>query len=63
MFHNGAVILIQIPINSSSDQSRIDFSVGTGQSVEANAPVERIPVYVRGHTPDLVELFKDLYSE
>jgi alpha-D-xyloside xylohydrolase len=34
-----------------------------GQVVEADAPIERIPVYVRGNNPDLVELFKELYSE
>ncbi|MBT7702316.1 MAG: glycoside hydrolase family 31 protein, partial [Verrucomicrobia bacterium] len=31
-----------------------------GQIVEADAPIERIPVYVRGNNPDLVELFKEL---
>jgi alpha-D-xyloside xylohydrolase len=34
-----------------------------GQSVQAEAPIERIPVYVRGDNPDLLELFKDLYAE
>lgn len=34
-----------------------------GQVIEANAPIERIPVYVRGNNPDLVGLFKGLYSE
>ena len=34
-----------------------------GQVVQADAPIERIPVYVRGNTPDLVELFKELYAE
>jgi len=34
-----------------------------GQIIEADAPIERIPVYVRGNNPDLVGLFKGLYSE
>jgi alpha-D-xyloside xylohydrolase len=33
-----------------------------GQIVEADAPIERIPVYVRGNNPDLAGLFKELYS-
>lgn len=27
------------------------------------APIEHIPVYVRGNNPDLVSLFNDLYAE
>jgi len=34
-----------------------------GQIIEADAPIGRIPVYVRGNNPDLVGLFKGLYSE
>ena len=34
-----------------------------GQTIEADAPIERIPVYVRGSDADLLWLFKELYSE
>ena len=34
-----------------------------GQIVEADAPIERIPVYVRDSNPELVLLFSGLYSD
>ena len=34
-----------------------------GQTVTADAPIERIPVYVRGDNADLAALFNGLYSE
>jgi alpha-D-xyloside xylohydrolase len=34
-----------------------------GQVVEADAPIERIPVYVRGDDAGLLGLFKKVYSE
>jgi len=34
-----------------------------GQTVTADAPIERIPVYIRGDNADLVGLFDGLYSE
>jgi len=34
-----------------------------GQTVEADAPIERIPVHVRGHDAGLAGLFTELYSE
>jgi alpha-D-xyloside xylohydrolase len=34
-----------------------------GQTVEADAPIEHIPVYVRGDNAGLLELFKNLYAE
>jgi alpha-D-xyloside xylohydrolase len=33
-----------------------------GQSLAADAPIERIPVYVRGDNPDLLALFGGLYE-
>jgi len=34
-----------------------------GQTIEAAAPIERIPVYIRGDNPDLLKHFKRLYEE
>ena len=34
-----------------------------GQVVTADAPIERIPVYIRGRRPDLLALFSALYQE
>ncbi|HJP32509.1 MAG: glycoside hydrolase family 31 protein [Candidatus Latescibacteria bacterium] len=34
-----------------------------GQTVDADAPIERIPVYVRGQDAGLLGLFEELYSE
>lgn len=34
-----------------------------GQAVDADAPIERIPVYVSGNNPELIGRFKELYSE
>ena len=33
-----------------------------GQSIEADAPIEHIPVFLRGDRHDLIELFDDLYE-
>jgi hypothetical protein len=33
-----------------------------GQVIQADAPIERIPVYIRAGNPKLKELFKDLYE-
>ena len=34
-----------------------------GQTVKADAPIEHIPVYIRGDNPDLLKHFKGLYAE
>jgi len=34
-----------------------------GQFITANAPIEHIPVYIRGNKSELAELFKNLYDE
>jgi alpha-D-xyloside xylohydrolase len=34
-----------------------------GQAVKADAPIEHIPVYVRGNKPELLNLFTGLYEK
>ena len=34
-----------------------------GQTIEADAPIEHIPVYIRGENPDLLKHFKGLYEK
>ena len=34
-----------------------------GQKIDSAAPIEQIPVFVRGDKTELVRLFNDLYAE
>jgi len=54
---------VYLPIGTEWTDAWTGKKLPGGQIVEADAPIERIPVYVRGNNPELVELFKELYSE
>jgi alpha-D-xyloside xylohydrolase len=54
---------VYLPIGTEWTDAWTGKKLPGGQTIEADAPVERIPVYVRGHDADLVGLFKELYSE
>ncbi len=54
---------VYLPIGTEWTCAWTANKLSGGQIVESDAPIERIPVYVRGHDAGLVGLFKKLYPE
>ena len=53
---------VYLPAGTEWTDAWTGEKVAGGQQIVADAPLERIPVYVRGDNPDLVALFSGLYE-
>ena len=53
---------VYLPSGTEWTDAWTDKELPGGQIIEVDAPIERIPVYVRGKNADLLRLFKELYS-
>jgi alpha-D-xyloside xylohydrolase len=54
---------VYLPMGAEWTDAWTGKTLPGGQTIEADAPMERIPLYVRDHDADLVRLFKELYAE